>query len=119
MQVKLIVNGFDFTPWLKQGGLQQTEVIRQGRSVTTLDGTLHKAEVIKRGISAQLVEVRDETWYRMKQALRIRPATVEYIDDDFGERTARFWVSDPSNTAKTVRGGITWFSGGGFTLEEQ
>lgn len=119
MQVKLIVNGVDFSPWLKQGGLQQTEIVRQGRSITTLDGTLYKSEVTKRGMSAQLVEMRDETWYRLKQALQVRPAEVEYIDDDLGERTARFWVGSPTATAKTVRGGITWFNGGGFTLEEQ
>ena len=39
MQAKLIINGEDFSPWLRENGLQQTEIVRQGRSVVALDGT--------------------------------------------------------------------------------
>lgn len=119
MQTILIINGVDFTPWLLSGGLQQTEVARLSRGVVTLDGVSHRQEVIKRGISASLVELRDDTWYRLTDALKTRPAAVRYIDDRYGDNTRLFYVSGPTAAAKTVRGGHTYFQGAAFTLEEK
>lgn len=117
MEAKLTVNGVDFAPWLKENGLRQTEVLRKGRSVVTLDGTEHRAGIVKRHISASLVELRDETWCRLLAALQDRPAQVRYLDDSAGETQGLFHVSNPSASAKTVRGGHTYFSGGTFELE--
>lgn len=119
MQAILIINGTDFSPWLASGGLQQTEIPRLSRSVVTLDGISHRQEIIKRGITASLVEMRDTTWYRLTAALQTRPATVRYIDDRFGDTTRLFYVSGATAAAKTVRGGHTYFQGGSFTLEEK
>lgn len=119
MEAKLIINGIDFTPWLLAGGLQQTEVVRLARSVVTLDGVSHRQEVVKRGISVSLVELRDSTWYRLRAALQARPAVVRYIDDRWGDTTRLFYVSGPAAAAKTVRGGHTYFQGATFTLEEK
>lgn len=119
MQAILMINGVDFTPYLRSDGLQQTEVIRQGRSVVDLDGTVYRTEIIKRGISAGLVELRDATWYRLVSALKQRPAEVRYIDDQLGETVRQFYVTGPVAGAKTVRGGHTYFSGGAFELEEK
>lgn len=119
MEAILIVNGVDFSPWLLEGGLQQTEVLRLSRGVVTLDGVSHRQEVVKRGIAASLVELRDGTWYRLLAALRTRPATVRYIDDALGDTTRLFYVTGPSAAARTVRGGHTYFRGASFTLEEK
>ena len=119
MEAILIINGVDFTPWRRSGGLQQTETVRRGRSVVALDGTEYRAETIKRGISVGLVELRDSTWYRLTDALRVRPAAVRYIDDRVGETVRQFYVDGPAATAQTVRGGHTYFSGGAFNLEEK
>lgn len=119
MRAILIINGVDFTPWLRSGGLQQTEIVRQGREVTALDGTVYRAEIRKRGISAGLVELRDDTWRRLLAALEVRPVQARYADDRLGVCTKLFYVSGPSAAAKTVRGGHTYFSGGGFELEEK
>lgn len=119
MEVKLIINGTDFTPWVASGGLQQTEVRRCERSVVTLDGIAHRSEIIKRGLSVSLVELRDTAWYRLVDALKTRPATVTYVDDALGETTRLFYVSSPAASAKTVRGGHTYFTGAAFTLEEK
>lgn len=119
MRAILIINGVDFGPWLRSEGLTQTEITRRGRSVVALDGTEHRDEIIKRGISVSLVEMRDTTWYRLAAALNTRPATVRYIDDRYGDNTRLFYVSGPTASAKTVRGGHTYFSGAAFTLEEK
>lgn len=119
MQAILIINGTDFTPYLSAGGLEQTEIIRQGRSVVALDGTEYRSETVKRGISVGLVELRDDTWRRLQEALRVRPATVRYLDDRLGDVTKRFYVTGPAAAAQTVRGGHTYFTGGSFTLEEK
>lgn len=118
MKAELILNEYDAGPWLKENGLTQTEVVRSSRSVVTLNGTKYQGEIIKRGISASFVEMRDTSWYRLVAALRERPVKVRYIDDDIGPRTAYFLVSSPTASAKVVRGGITYFSGGSVTLEE-
>ena len=119
MEAILIINGVDFTPWLLAGGLQQTEVPRLQRSVVTLDGVSHRQEVVKRGISAALVELRDTTWHRLLAALQTRPASVRYIDGVYGDTTRLFYVSGPTAAARTVRGGHTYFQGASFTLEEK
>lgn len=119
MEAKLIINGVDFSPWLLAGGLRQSETYRLSRSVVTLDGTAHRQEAVKRIIAASLVELRDETWYRLLAALRERPAAVRYVDDHLGDTTRLFYVTGPAAAAKTVRGGRTYFSGGTFTLEEK
>lgn len=115
----MVVNDVDFSPYLCSGGLQQTEVVRQGRSVVDLNGAVHRSEIIKRGISVGLVELRDETWYRLAGALRERPAAVRYIDDQLGEVVKQFYIDGPTASAKTVRGGHTYFTGGAFSLEEK
>lgn len=119
MNAILIINGTDFSPWLLAGGLQQTEIPRLQRGVVTLDGVSHRQEVIKRGIAASLVELRDTTWYRLCSALQTRPAAVRYIDDALGDTTRLFYVSGPTAAARTVRGGHTYFQGASFTLEEK
>lgn len=119
METILIINNVDFTPWLRSGGLQQTEIVWRGRSVVALDGTEYRSEIVKRGISASLVELRDTTWHRLIDALRVRPATVRYIDDLLGETVRQFYVTGPTAAASTVRGGHTYFSGGAFSLEEK
>ena len=114
MRAILIINNVDFTPWLRSGGLHQTEIVRGGGG-----GTEYRSEIIKRGISVSLVELRDVTWYRLQDALKTRPATVRYIDDRLGETVRQFYVGGPTAAAKTVRGGHTYFSGGAFSLEEK
>lgn len=119
MEAILIINDVDFTKYLRSGGLQQTEVSRQSRSVADLNGVSYRAEIIKRGISVGLVELRDTTWYRLAAALQDRPAAVRYIDDRLGECVKWFYVIGPTAAAKTVRGGHTYFTGGTFTMEEK
>lgn len=119
MEAILVINGTDFTPWLKEGGLQQSEISRRGRSMVDLNGTEYRDEVIKRAISVSLVEMRDTTWYKLTAALRPRPAAVRYIDDGLGDVTKLFYISGPTAVAKTVRGGHTYFSGGTLSLEEK
>lgn len=118
MNAELKLNGYDVTPWLKEGGLKQTEIVRLSRSVVTLNGIKYQGEVIKRGIAAAFVEMRDANWTKILQAIETRPVRVEYIDDRTGRKIADFWVSGPAAAAKVVRGGITYFNGGALTLEE-
>lgn len=118
MQIEFVLNDFDAGPWLIEGGLTQSEIVRLGRSVVTLNGTKHQSEIRKRGITANFMEMRDESWYALNKALSIRPVVVKYVDDSMGPRIAKFLVSNPSAAAKTVQGGITYFDKGTVTLEE-
>lgn len=118
MEVKLIINGVDFTPHLKQSGLQQYEIYRQQVEVIARDGTKYRTQTIKRGIQAQLMERRDEVWYRLRGALMQRPATVEYIDEAEGEMVKKFYIENPTASARIVRGGVTYFDGISLTMEE-
>lgn len=118
MQVFLDVNGLIITGSIAENGITQSEVSRRAKEVVTLDGLLERAEVLKRRISVRLVEVTDKRWYEICAALKTRPATVHYIDDKLGETTKLFYVSSPTASARRVVGGITYFRGGSFTLEE-
>lgn len=119
MEAILIINGVDFSPWLLAGGLRQSETSRLSRSVVTMDGVLHLHEVVKRSIAVSLVELRDDTWYRLRAALQTRPALVRCIDDGIGDSTRLFYAYGITTSAKTVRGGHTYFQGASFTLEEK
>ena len=119
MRAILIINGVDFTPWLRSGGLQQTAIARQGRSVVALDGTAYRAEIIKRGLSVGLIDMKDTAWRRMLEALRDRPVQARYMDDRMGEAVKTFYVVGPTAAAQAVRGGHTYFTGGSFELEEK
>lgn len=119
MEAKLIINNVDFSPWIVEGGLQYAKTYRQARDVVTLDGTLYRAQVIKRSIGVSLVELRGTTLATLKAALT-SPATVQFTDPDTETLlTAVFYVSDPSEEAKTVVGGNTYYSGVSFNLEER
>lgn len=118
MQIEFVLNDFDAGPWLIEDGLIQSEIVRLGRSVVTLNGTIHQGQIIKRGITANFVEMRDKNWYALNEALSSRPVLVKYVDDRLGPRIAKFLVSNPSAAAKTVQGGITYFDKGTVTLEE-
>ena len=119
MRATLIINGTDFSPYLRSGGLQQTEIPRQGRSVVALDGTAYRSEIIKRGLSVGLIDMKDTEWRRMLEALRDRPVQARYMDDRMGDVTKAFYVTGPTAAARTVRGGHTYFTGGSFELEEK
>lgn len=117
MQAKAIINGYDITPWIKQDGFSQSPIIRCGRSVITMDGTLKKTEIIKRGAILSLVEIRDATLNEIVSAIT-SPAEFNYTDLDKGDRTASFYVSLSGSKVKTVRGGNTYWSGVTVELEE-
>lgn len=118
MQANLTVNGFDFARWAQGDGVRQYDIVRQGREVIALDGASYRSQVLKRGISVALTEVRDATLAAMTAALAVSPATAVYTDRTGVEMTRRFYVSGLEGAEKTVRGGVTYWSGVTFTLEE-
>lgn len=119
MRAKLIINGVDFTPWVLEEGLEQYEILRQERSVVTLDGVDYRSSAVKRGMSVSLTRMKDDTWHRLLGALRTRPVRVEYVDDLHGEMQKLFYVSGPTATTRAVRGNTTYYGGGSFSLEEK
>lgn len=119
MEAKLVINGVDFAPWCKSGGLQQQYATRRSREVVATDGTVYRKEIKKRHLTVSLVEMRDRTARQLLAALRTSPATVSYTDAEYGDLVKTFLVSRPQETAKTVTGGNTYWNGISFTMEEK
>lgn len=119
MQAKLIINGVDFAAWAVEEGIEQGTIMRQERSVVTLDGTNYAAWIEKRELTFEAVELRDNTLATLVAALSPNPATVTYTDITKGDRTATFYIIEVGATDKIVVGGNTYYSGFGFTLEER
>ncbi len=119
MQAILTINGTAVHPYIVEGGLQQSEIYRQQRSVEDLDGIKYQVDIPKRTISVSLRTLRDSAWLKVTAALAGRPCEVEYVDDTKGRRSALFYVTAVSGGAKVVSGGITWYTGCSFTLEER
>lgn len=117
MEYKQTVNGVDHTPYIREGGVEQSDVLRNQRSVITMDGALHTTATVKRRIVTRLVEVPDSRLRALMESLTT-PATVDYTDRDNGDVTRTFHVTARSAGAKTVRGGNTYWSGATYTLEE-
>ena len=118
MEYTMIINGVDFSPYLKQNGVTQYEITRNTKSITTMDGTLYRSAVRKVGLRVPLVGVRDATLARLQAALT-SPAAVTYTDKVSGVTEKTFHVSAPTATAAKVEGGNTWWSAISFTMEEQ
>lgn len=119
MEAKLVINGVDFAPWCKSGSIHQQYAYRRSREVVATDGTVYRKDIKKRHLTVSLVELRDSTAQRLLAALRASPATVSYTDAEYGNLVKQFLVSPPQETAKTVTGGNTYWSGISFTMEEK
>ncbi len=119
MNVKLVINGYNALPYVAEGGIEQSEVYRQQSSMIALDGTLWQSEIVKRGLSISMREMRDANWRALCKALASRPVSVEYVDDAKGDRTALFYVTSVSAGTKRNANGLTWYSGASISLEER
>ena len=118
MEGKWIINGFDISPYLAEGGVSYGANVRQGRDIVALSGTLHRKEVRKRVISFQLVTMSDMAFAVLQEALS-RQGTMEYPEKDGSHTAKTFYFSEPQYAAKTVRGGNTFYSGISFEAEER
>ena len=118
MEVKVIINNVDFSTWIVEDGLSFSDIYRQSRDVTVLNGTLFRSQVKKLKIGISLVELRDNTLFTLESALT-SPATVQYSLTNGQTVTKTFYVSGYSRGVKTVKGGNTYYSGVSFELEEK
>ena len=120
MQLKLIVNGVDHSLWLAENGLVRSPLVRQSRSIVTLDGTEWRTDIKKHQLEASYVELRDSTLTKLKASLKASsPATVTFTDDDGNDLTRTMYWSGPRVTAKKVKGGNTYYTGVSVTYEER
>lgn len=118
MQAKLTINGVDFTPFIVEGGIVQTDVERQTVQVVTLDGTLWRRTKRARGIRVSLRTLRDSFYHRASALLQDETVSVTYTDRDTGEDLTRtFYVMERSAGIKQVKGGNTYWHNGSFYLE--
>lgn len=116
MQGKWSIEGFDLSPWLIEGGVSYSQDARQSREVVTLAGTLHRKEVRKRRLSLSLVTMSDGTLRQLMEHIPQR-GSMEYLDANGQQSTRTFYFTAPQYSAKTVRGGVTYYSG--LTLEAE
>lgn len=118
MQGKWIINGFDISPYLAEGGVSYGTDVRQGRDIVALSGTLHRKEIRKRVISLELVTMGDKAFASLQEALS-RQGTMEYPENNGTQAAKTFYFSEPQYAVKTVRGGNTYYSGISFEAEER
>ena len=122
MIAKLIINGVDFIPFLREGGVEQYPVVRQQVQVVYLGGKLVERRIEKRGMSIAALKLRDVHRQTVMDALFAAspsPATVEYTDQKLGNRTSRFYVRDVKSAVQRIEGGNTYWSNITATLEEE
>ncbi len=118
MLPKLLINGVDFTGLLAKNGLIQRDVFRQSRSIITLDGVEHRAQIQKRQLDVSFVRTRLERLMDLTAALT-QPSEVTYIDRKLGEVTRSFWVEGLSSQDRVVEAGVDYVDGISFTLVER
>ena len=118
MEAKLSTGTTDFSLYVKENGISHREIVRQSRSIVALDGTEYRSRIVKQGLSVQLVEMRDTTLAKLLEGVT-SPAEWTYSDKFGSVKTGTFYITGPTATAKTVRGGNTYLSGVSFELEER
>lgn len=119
MQAAWKLNGLDVSHWLREGGVTYGEVYRQSRSIITLDGTLEQRQVVKRTLTLEFMTLRDSKAGQLQEAIQLRPVTMEYTERDGKAATKLFYVTSFTGGVKTIRGGITYWSGLSVGLEER
>ena len=119
MQAKLTINGVDFTPFIVEGGIVQTDVERQLVQVVTLDGRLWRRARRVRGIRVSLRTLRDSYYMQAMSALQADRVNVNYTDKDTGANVSgSFYVMERTAAVKRVAGGNTYWHNASFYLEE-
>lgn len=118
MELAVTINEVDFTPWLAEDGVTFSPIVRQGRDVVLMNGVLSRKQVTKRGLNLQLVTLRDVTLERLREAAT-GLCTVTITGAVPADIPRYYYVSGFGYTAKTVRGGNTYYSGVSFDLEER
>lgn len=121
MRFQLIVNSFDVTSYIKEGGIDISYVDRVTRSVETMDGKKHYASIQKLKISVSLLDRLYDTSYQLlASTLTTNPASVSYTNFDTGSvYTGTFYIFDKSHKPFKSFAGVTLINDGSFTLEEQ
>lgn len=120
MQLKLVVNGVDHSLWLAENGLVRSPLVRQSRSIVTLNGTEWRTDIQKHQLEASYITMRDSTLQALKASLKTAsPATVTFTDDEGNNLTRTMYWSGPTVTAKKVEGGNTYYNGVSVTYEER
>lgn len=118
MQAKLTINGVDFTPFIVEGGIVQTDVERQAVRVVALGGALWLRNKEARGIRVSLRKLRDSFYHQLSEVLMNKQVTVTYTDRDTGQDvTAVFYVLERTAGIKNVVGGNTYWHNASFYLE--
>lgn len=120
MIAKLIINGVDFIPFLREGGVEQYPIVRQQVQVVYLGGKLVSRSLEKRGMNLSLLKLRDVHKDTVLGALSAAsPAVVEYTDQSLGDRESRFYVRDVKSAVHHIEGGNTYWNNITATLEEE
>ena len=118
MRFRLTINGVDFSPYIPAGGITAKKIVRQQRSIVTMDGTLHQKSVVKNGYSVRLITLRDATLSKLSAALAAaNPAAVDYVDTDGTAVSGSFYVTGPQYSVVKVVTGTTYYGGVSFELE--
>lgn len=118
MQALLIINGTDISAYLAEGGITQSPIYRQDRTVTTLDGIEHRSNIQKVQLAVEFTRMRAEQLYTIA-GLITQPSSVTYLDLSGSVLTKNFWVEGPEMTQQKYESGITWVDGGSMTLVER
>lgn len=120
MIAKLIINGVDFIPFLREGGVEQYPIVRQQVRVVYLGGKLVERSIEKRGMNLAAMKLRDVHKDTVVGALKsANPAVVEYTDQELGNRTSNFYVRDVKSAIEQIKGGNTYWNNITATLEEE
>lgn len=120
MKVSLTINGLNFGPYIAESGIQTSSILRNEKSIVTMDGVLHKTGIKKNKIQVSLLDMPDDEFHTLGTYLATNPATVSYTDLDSAETSSgQYYISDFSYTAKKAVGTLTVVTGGSFTLEEK
>ena len=119
MRAILEIDQKDFGPYIKSGGIAVTPVVRSAKTVTTLNGTLHKFFVKKWSMKVTLLDMSDSDFQELSAKLQNSPCYVKYADFEKGlQITGKFHISDLGYTISKTIGNITYLTEISFKLEE-
>lgn len=125
MKASLLIGQFELAEMLKEDGLSYTPIVRKSKTVTTIDGTEYRHEVIKKSFKCEFLDLDEATYQTLLNS--VTGSTVLTVSEYASPAaikggtaiTGYYYVDDLQHGVERVIGTRSFFSDVSLTLTER
>ncbi len=115
-----LINGKDFIPIIKEGGIEITRADANTKSVTTMSGTEWKKALNRHDIKLSFMDMSSQQYQEYAASLATNPAAVVYRDDEDGQiKMGTFYITNIRSVKRQALPGVTFLVNLSLELREK